>query len=60
MMGREKGRCQGKKNGIYDLPCRRAPFRLKKVLPGQIGGPDVLKAIKKKCKENLYVISQLA
>lgn len=26
-----------------DLPCRRAPFLLKKVLPGQRGGPDVLK-----------------
>lgn len=24
------------------LPCRRAPFLLKKVLPGQMGGPDVL------------------
>lgn len=26
-----------------DLPWRRAPFLLKKVLPGQMGGPDVLK-----------------
>lgn len=37
---------------IYHLPCRRAPFLLKKVLPGQMGGPDVLKGIRNKCKEN--------
>lgn len=42
---------------IYDLPCRRAPFLLKKVLPGQMGGPDVLKVIRNKCKENLIYMS---
>lgn len=41
---------------IHHLPCRRAPFLLKKVLPGQMGGPDVLKVIRNKCKENLIYI----
>lgn len=41
---------------IHHLPCRRAPFLLKKVLPGQMGGPDVLKVIRNKCKENLIHI----
>lgn len=31
------------RGAVRDLPCRRAPFLLKKVLPGQRGGPDVLK-----------------
>lgn len=31
------------RGAFRDLPCRRAPFLLKKVLPGQMGGPDVLK-----------------
>ncbi|EFB25279.1 hypothetical protein PANDA_008661 [Ailuropoda melanoleuca] len=36
-----------------DLPCRRAPFLLKKVLPGQMGGPDVLQQKRNQSKRGL-------
>lgn len=38
---------------LRDLPCRRAPFLLKKVLPGQMGGPDVLEEKRHQGKDRL-------
>lgn len=41
-----------------DLPCRRAPFLLKKVLPGQRGGPDVLKRKRKRREHELSALTR--
>lgn len=53
------GRAGGERRGVSgDLPCRRAPFLLKKVLPGQMGGPDVLKQ-KRKQREGQLMSTHL-
>ena len=53
---REEAGAQG--GACRHLPCTRAPSLLKKVLPGQRGGPDVLKRKRKRREHELSALTR--